>query len=210
MSALTPAIFTQINRAAGILKNGGIVAYPTDTVYGLGAVFNNIAAVKKIFTVKERPEGMALPLLLSDYSQIELVAGKPSADVMKLADKFFPGALTIIVKKSPFVPDVVTAGAPTVAFRIPDHIITIALIKRTGAPIVGTSANRSGFNSNLTAGSVANQIGDKLDMIIDGGHCPGGKESTIIDMTTGNPTIRRRGAISLELIREVLPETLDM
>jgi len=207
MTALTSELRAQVRRAADILKNGGVVAYPTDTVYGLGAAMNHPAAVKRIFAIKERPEGMALPLLLSDVSQIELITKNIPPAARRLAEAFFPGALTIILPKSAAVPDAVSAGAATVAFRVPDHPVARALIAAVGVPVVGTSANRSGQPSALTAAAVNVQIGGKIDMIIDGGQCLGGIESTIIDLSGDMPAIRRRGAIPLEKIRQILPET---
>jgi len=210
MPELTPDLRAQISRAADILKHGGVVAYPTDTVYGLGAAMHQSTAIKRIFTIKERPERMALPLLLSDISQIPLITQTFPAAARRLAEAFFPGALTIILPKSAAVPDAVTAGAATVAFRVPDHPAALALIRDVGTPIVGTSANRSGQPSALTANEVKMQIGGKIDMIVDGGKCPGGIESTIIDLSGASPVIRRQGAISLVDIRQILPETVTV
>jgi L-threonylcarbamoyladenylate synthase len=198
----------QIKKAISILKQGGLVAYPTDTVYGLGACITNIHAVERIFQVKGRPKGMALPVLLADRSQIEeIVASIPPA-AKRLADEFFPGALTIILTKSDAVPEIITGGGRTVAFRIPNHPVPLALIKGLGKPIVGTSANLSGRNSPMTAAEVLAQIGDKIDMVIDGGKCPGGIESTVVDLSGEKPIVRRQGAISLEQLRKILPDIL--
>ena len=164
----------QIKKAISILKKGGVVAYPTDTVYGLGACMTDTAAVDRIFQVKGRPKGMALPVLLADKVQMESIVTSVPLSALRLADEFFPGALTIILPKSDIVPDIITGGGRTVAFRIPDHPVPLALIKGLGKPIVGTSANLSGQPSALTAGEVQAQIGDKIDMVIDGGSCPGG------------------------------------
>ncbi|MBN1644006.1 MAG: threonylcarbamoyl-AMP synthase [Dehalococcoidales bacterium] len=197
---------SQISQAVSILKKGGVVAYPTDTVYGLGASMTHIPAVERIFKIKSRPRGMALPLLVADYAQIEkiVVSIPPSAE--RLISEFFPGALTIILPKSDIVPDIITAGNKTIAFRIPEHPVPLALIRGLGKPVVGTSANLSGQLSPLTAGEVKKQIGDKIDMLIDGGKCPGGIESTIVDLSGERPTIRRQGAITLEKLRKILPD----
>jgi len=199
-------ITKQIQRAVTILQQGGLVAYPTDTVYGLGACMTDIAAVDRIFQVKGRPKGMALPVLLANRTQIEEIVTSVSPAARLLADAFFPGALTIILPKSDAIPDIITGGGKTIAFRIPNHPVPIALIKQLGKPIVGTSANMSGLNSALTAAEVMKQIGDKIDMVIDGGQCPGGTESTVIDLSGDKPVIRRQGAISIEKLRNILPD----
>ena len=198
----------QIKQAVTILKNGGVVAYPTDTVYGLGACMTNIKAVDRIFEVKGRPKSMALPVLLADKAQIEEIVISVPLIAQRLADEFFPGALTIILPKSSVVPDIITGGGKTVAFRIPNHPVPLALIKGLGKPIVGTSANLSGQPSALTAIEVQAQIGDKIDMVIDGGRCPGGIESTVIDLSGEKPVIRRQGAISIERLRKILPDII--
>ena len=199
-------IENQIKQAVAILKQSGLVAYPTDTVYGLGACMTDIAAVERIFQVKGRPKGMALPVLLADQAQIEQIVTSVPPAAQLLADAFFPGALTIILPKSDVVPDIITGGGKTVAFRIPNHPVPIALIKQLGKPIVGTSANLSGLDSALNAAEVKKQIGDKIDMVIDGGRCPGGIESTVVDLSGVKPVIRRQGAISIEKLRKILPD----
>ena len=198
----------QIKKAISILKKGGVVAYPTDTVYGLGACMTDTAAVDRIFQVKERPKGMALPVLLADRVQMESIVTSVPMSALLLVDEFFPGALTIILPKSDIVPDIITGGGRTVAFRIPDHPVPLALIKGLGKPIVGTSANLSGQPSALTAAEVQAQIGDKIDMVIDGGRCPGGIESTVIDLSGKKPVVRRQGAISIEKLRKILPDII--
>ncbi len=144
----------QIKKAISILKKGGVVAYPTDTVYGLGACMTDIAAVDRIFQVKGRPKGMALPVLLAEQKQIAEIVIEVTPSAQRLADEFFPGALTIILPKSDIVPDIITGGGRTVAFRIPNHPVPLALIRGLGKPIVGTSANLSGHPSALTAEEV--------------------------------------------------------
>jgi L-threonylcarbamoyladenylate synthase len=196
----------QITKAVAILKNGGVVAYPTDTVYGLGACMTDIKAVDRIFQVKGRPKGMALPVLLAEKKQITEIVTEVSPAARRLADEFFPGALTIILPKSALVPDIITGGGKTVAFRIPNHPVPLALVKGLGKPIVGTSANLSGQPSALTAPEVHAQIGNAVDMVIDGGRCPGGIESTVIDLSGEKPVIRRLGAISIEKLRKILPD----
>jgi L-threonylcarbamoyladenylate synthase len=198
----------KIRKAIAILKNGGVVAYPTDTVYGLGACMTDTLAVERIFQVKGRPKGMALPVLLADRAQIEVIVESMPLAAQRLADEFFPGALTIILTKSSAVPDIITGGGKTVAFRIPNHPVPLALIKGLGKPIVGTSANLSGQPSTLSAVEVQAQIGDKIDMVIDGGKCPGGIESTVIDLSGERPIVRRQGAISIDRLRNILPDII--
>jgi L-threonylcarbamoyladenylate synthase len=196
----------QVEAGISILKQGGIVAFPTDTVYGLGACANIPQAVKRVYQVKERPQNMALPLLLAHTSQISEVAELVPQIAWLLADKFLPGALTIVLYKSNSVSDIITAGGKTVAVRVPAHPVPVALAQGLGAPIVGTSANLSGRPSALTAGEVYSQFGDKIDLVIDGGRCPGGRESTIIDVTGETPVVLREGAISREELKQVCGE----
>jgi len=193
----------QIKRGVSILRAGGIVAYPTDTVYGLGASANLPWAIETIYEVKERPLNMPLPLLLSDVSQITGVAESVPEIAWSLINAFLPGALTLVLQKSSSVSDIISGGGTTVAVRIPAHSVPVALVEGLGAPIVGTSANLSGKPSPLTAGEVHSQLGSKVDFIIDGGRCPGGKESTVVDVTGETPAVLREGAITLKEIRRV-------
>ncbi len=193
----------QVEKGISILKAGGVVAFPTDTVYGLGARADNRQAVERIYLIKERPRNMALPLLLADISQINEVAVSVPEVAWILARNFLPGALTIVLHKSDLVPALVTGGAGTVGVRVPAHPVPIALIKGVGFPVVGTSANLSGRPSALSADEVRSKLGDKVDLIIDGGRCPGDKESTIVDVTGQMPVVLREGAISREELRQV-------
>ncbi len=199
----SPDIQQQVELGVSVLKRGGLVAFPTDTVYGLGAGANIPQAVARVYQVKKRPSNMALPLLLADVSQISEVAEPVPAIVWLLANKFLPGALTIVLYKSGSVPDIVTAGGRTVAIRIPAHPVPVALARGLGTPVVGTSANLSGKPSALTADEVHSQFGDKVDLVIDGGRCSGGRESTIIDVTGEVPVVLREGAISVEELKQV-------
>ena len=193
----------QVALGISVLKRGGLVAFPTDTVYGLGAGANIPQAVARVYQVKKRPLNMALPLLLADVSQISEVAEPVPAIAWLLANKFLPGALTIVLYKSSSVPDIVAAGGKTVAIRIPAHPVPIALIQGLGMPVVGTSANLSGMPSALTADEVHSQLGDRVDLVINGGRCSGGRESTVIDVTGEVPVVLREGAISVEELRQV-------
>ena len=192
-----------VERGISILKQGGIVAFPTDTVYGLGACADIGQAVERVYQVKERPRNMALPLLLANISQISEIAHPVPQIAWVLAHIFLPGGLTLVLHKSGSVPDIIAAGGETVAVRVPNHPIPMMLIEGVGTPIVGTSANLSGKPSALTADEVYSQFGDKIDLIIDGGRCPGGKESTIVDVTGETPVVLREGAISREELEQV-------
>jgi L-threonylcarbamoyladenylate synthase len=198
-----------VERAIRILKNGGIVAFPTDTIYGLGANAFNEDAVLRIYEAKIRPRNFALTLLLADTSQIKLVAENIPKIAWKLAEKFMPGALTIVLNKSMAVSNMITGEGNTVAVRIPNHPVPIALVKGLGAPITGTSANISGGNNPLTAEDVFKQLRYRIDMIIDGGRCPIGVSSTVLDLTTNPPKIIREGAISRDQIESVCKCTID-
>ncbi len=193
----------QIERGITILRQGGLIAYPTDTVYGLGASMSLPQSVARIYEVKGRPQSLPLPLLLADVYQIAEVAGKVPPSAWCFIRNFWPGALTLILPKANSVPAIVTGGGNSVAVRIPDHPVPVALIKGLGVPIVGTSANISGRPSPLTADEVYAQLGDKIDLIIDGGRCSVGRESTIVDVTGETPVIRREGAIPKEELRRV-------
>ena len=203
LDKLPSYIHKQVEEGIYILKRGGLVAFPTDTVYGLGAWSNLREAVERIYQVKERPRNMPLPLLLADTSQINEVAYPVPQIAWLLVRNFLPGALTIVLPKSKSVPDIITAGGITIAIRVPAHPVPVALAQGLGAPIVGTSANLSGKPSSLTADEVYSQFGDKIDFVIDGGRCLGGQESTIVDVTGEVPVVLREGAISREKLKRV-------
>jgi len=194
--------FPQVEEAIRILMKGGVVAYPTDTVYGLGAGMTHPEAVERIFAVKSRPRHMALPLLVSTVAQIEMLAGRVSPEARCLIQSFMPGALTLVLPASGLVPEYLRTKEGTIALRIPDHPIPLAIIEGIGTPIVGTSANLSGKPSPVTAEEVRSQLADTVDFIIDAGGC-GGKESTIVDVTGQTPVVVRSGAISPEQIKAV-------
>jgi L-threonylcarbamoyladenylate synthase len=204
---LTEKLKQKVKKGVSTLLDGGVIAYPTDTVYGLGACSDNVQAVKRIYKVKNRSLDMPLPILLPGVSWIERVAGSISDRAFSLVNSFMPGAITLVVKKADFVSDIVSGGKETVAFRIPDHPVTIALIKGAGVPLIGTSANMTGNASALNAEDVRKQLGEKIDYILDGGRCPGGKESSIVDVTGDIPVLLREGAISkadIEKICEII------
>ena len=210
MFAKSLDIRKQVEMGVSILRQGGLVAFPTDTVYGLGAGVNIPQAVERVYRVKERPPNMALPLLLADISQISEVAEPVPPIAWLLAKKFLPGALTIVLPKSKSVPDTITAGGKTVAIRIPAHPVPVALVQGLGMPIVGTSANLSGKPSALTAGDVYSQFGDRVDLVIDGGRYRGSRESTVIDITGEVPVILREGAILERELRQVCGDITEL
>jgi L-threonylcarbamoyladenylate synthase len=193
----------QVQLAIDILKRGGIVAFPTDTVYGLGASSLIGPAVERIYRVKRRPGNLPLPLLLSDISQMEGVAEAIPQIAWILARRFLPGGLTLILPKATSVPGFIAPGG-TVAVRIPNHPIPLEIVRGLGSPITGTSANLSGRPSALTADEVGAQLGDSVDFIIDGGRCPGGVESTVVDLTAEPPAILREGAIPRKVLEKLI------
>ncbi|MCH7737405.1 MAG: threonylcarbamoyl-AMP synthase [Chloroflexi bacterium] len=189
-----------LERAVGVLKNGGVVAIPTDTLFGLAADVFNPAALDRIFAVKGRPEDLALPVLVSGWQQVEKVAENIPSEAAILADRFWPGALTLVVRKAPVLPDRLTAGGPTVAVRMPDHPAPIQLIDGLGGPITGTSANLSGGADLLTLAELTAEIGAEVDYIVTDGPEPKGTASTVVDITSGQPKLLREGAISFQLV----------
>lgn len=196
----------EIETAVDIISNGGVAAIPTDTLYGLAACAFDESAVMKVYELKGRPEGMALPLLLSEPEDIEKCAEAVTDDAIALAKRFWPGAVTLVVRKRAEVPDIVTAGMETVALRVPDHPVPRGIAKLLGAPITGTSANLSGRPGLTTADAVRREFGDSIDFVLDGGDAEGGVASTIIDMTGEEARILREGAVSWDEISTVLAE----
>jgi L-threonylcarbamoyladenylate synthase len=202
---LSSSVMEQVEKGVSILKEGGVVAFPTDTVYGLGASIGIDSAVERVYRIKERLRNMALPLLLADLDQLEDIATVIPTYALILAEKFWPGPLTLVLLKSDSVSDIVSGGGRTIAVRIPAHPIPTALARGVGTAIVGTSANLSGQPSALTAEEAREQLGTKVNFIIEG-ECPGGRESTVVDLSGEKPVILREGAISIEALRQIFPE----
>ena len=184
-----------LDQAVGCLRAGGLVAYPTDTVYGLGAAADNDDAVRRLFQVKQRPSDKPLPLLLASTEQVAEVATDVPAVARRLMEAFWPGGLTIVLRRAPSYRSLALGGGDTVAVRVPDHPIPRELVATLGRPVTGTSANRSGGPAPLTAADVREQLGGQIDLIIDGGPCRGGTESTVIDCTVAPPRLLREGAV---------------
>ena len=189
--------------AVEVLRRGGIVAYPTDTLFGLGVDALNEAAVERIFEVKGRPQGMPLPLIIGESEQLEMVADTVTECAWKFASAFWPGGLTLVVPVGPNVPALVTARGWKVAVRLPDHPIPRELARQLGRPITGTSANRSGGPDPSTAESVQNQFHNTIDMILRGGSAPAGRSSTVLDITGNQPKVLRHGAVSVEQLERI-------
>ena len=182
------------------------MAFPTDTVYGVGAVVWDRRAVAKLYEAKLRALDKAIPVLLADPADLPAVAGASPESATRLAQRFWPGPLTLVVPRSEKIPDEVTAGGASVAIRVPDHDLARALIRAVGAPLATTSANISGQPSAVTAAEVAAQLGDRIAMILDGGRCPGGVPSTVVDLTGDVPVVLRVGPISQRQIDDALAE----
>lgn len=192
---MTKASQAIIQSAVELLRRGGVVAFPTDTVYGIGADYRQEAAVGRLYQVKGRPQTKAIALLLADVSQMADVAQSIPDVAWLLAKRFMPGGLTLVLRKGAAVSDVVSGGLDTVAVRVPQHPITIALIAALGRPLATTSANRSGEPSPTMADEVRATLANDVDLIIDGGRCPGGVESTVVDVREGTPRLLREGLV---------------
>ena len=193
-----------LERALEILRQGGLVCFPTDTVYGVGAHGFQEEAIRRIYQAKERPLEKAIALLLASEEQVEQVSAGLTPAGRRLAERYWPGALTLVLPRRPEVPAVLSPGRATVAVRIPDHPLTLHLIRMLGAPLAATSANRSGHPDPVTAEDVVRELGDRVDLILDGGRCPGGVPSTVVDLTTDPPAILRAGPIPEEELAKVL------
>lgn len=195
-----------IDKAGELLKNGGLVAFPTETVYGLGANALDASAVRKVFAAKGRPADNPLILHVSSPRDVEVLAKNIPDIAYRLMDRFWPGPLTLVLPRRDIVPSVVTGGLDTVAVRMPDHTIALLLIERAGVPVAAPSANTSGRPSPTSAEHVISDLLGKIDMIIDGGVTGIGVESTVLDVTSCPPCILRPGGVSLEELRELIPD----
>lgn len=190
--------------AAKILNAGGVVAIPTETVYGLAANAFNNAAVRKIFGAKGRPSDNPLIVHISQVDEIYALVQDFTEDAQKLAEAFWPGPLTIILKKSDAISKIVSGGLDSVALRLPEHPVARKIINKTGLPLVAPSANTSGRPSPTSAAHVIADLGGKIDAVVDAGRCKFGVESTVISLCEAVPKILRPGAVTLEQIRCVL------
>ena len=195
-----------IAKAAAIIRDGGLVAFPTETVYGLGADAMQASAAKKIYEAKGRPSDNPLIVHIADVSALRNLTDEVPGKAVKLAKAFWPGPLTMIVKKSAAVPYETTGGMDTVAVRMPNHPVALALIAASGTYIAAPSANTSGRPSPTTAEHVMTDLNEKIPLILDGGSVGIGIESTIIDLTEETPMILRPGYITQEMLEEVIGE----
>ena len=187
-----------IQRALHVLNKGGLVAFPTDTVYGLGTLAFDGKAVESIYLAKDRPIEKAIPVLIGDDADLDKVSNGVTDIVRTLASRYWPGPLTIIVTKKPTLPESVSA-TQTVGVRVPDHPVAQALLRSTG-PMAVTSANISGQPSPSTAQEVFEQLKGRIHLIVDGGKTPGGVPSTLVDCTGSEIKVLREGPISLQKI----------
>jgi L-threonylcarbamoyladenylate synthase len=195
---------SQIRKAARIIKSGGLIAFPTETVYGLGANALDAKAVKKIFDAKGRPSDNPLIVHISDVADLGILADHIPKTVFDLIDKFWPGPLTLVLKKSKIVPKIVTGGLDTVAIRMPKNKIAQTLIIQSGTPIAAPSANLAGKPSPTSAKHVIEDLSGRVSMILDGGPTKIGIESTVLDLSTKTPTLLRPGSITLEQLQKIL------
>lgn len=193
-----------IEKGAAIIRGGGLVSFPTETVYGLGGNALDPKAVAKIFEAKARPSFDPLITHIADLEMLDRIAHISNMRIFDIIEKFWPGSLTLIVPKRDIIPHLVTSGLETMAVRMPDHKTALELIKLSTGAVAAPSANPFGYLSPTTAAHVDEQLGDKIEMILDGGTCRVGVESTVLDVTGDRPIVLRPGGISLEdLQREI-------
>lgn len=195
---------SQIRQAAKIIKSGGVVAFPTETVYGLGANALDSKSVRKIFAAKGRPSDNPLIVHISDIAEVGILADNIPNTAYDLMERFWPGPLTIVLKKSKIVPKIVTGGLDTVAIRMPKNKIAQGLIREADVPIAAPSANVAGRPSPTTAKHVKEDLSGKISLIIDGGPTKIGIESTVVDLSKKTPMLLRPGSVTLEQLREIV------
>jgi L-threonylcarbamoyladenylate synthase len=186
-----------IEAAASVLRAGGLVAFPTETFYGLGAHALDEAAVARVFRVKGRPGDKPLLVLVDSLAMVEQVARDVPARARRLMRRHWPGALTLVLPAQPGLPEALTAGTGTIGVRLSGHLVARALVTAAGAPVTAPSANPHGVASPRAADEVVALLGDRLDLVLDGGHTPGGPASTVLDLTRTPAVVLRVGAIAL-------------
>lgn len=201
-TAPEPAVIAE---AAAVLARGGLVAFPTETVYGLGARGLHERDVGLIFAAKGRPKGHPLILHVDDEPMARTLAAAWPERASRLARAFWPGPLTLVVERASHVPDVVSGGLGTVGVRAPRHPVALALVRAAGEPLAAPSANAHTHVSPTTAAHVVRSLGDRVDLVLDAGPCAHGIESTVVDVTSEPPRVLRAGATSLEALRAVVP-----
>jgi len=194
-----------IAEAATVIREGGLVVYPTETVYGLGADACSDEAVAKVFAAKGRPLESAISVAVSSF-EMALEIAKLNSSARKIFKKFMPGPLTLVVGAKPIVSKLLTASTGKIGIRIPDHPVALALIEWVGCPITTTSANISGRPSPRTVREALEQLGDRVDVALDAGRCRLGRPSTVVDISSGTPKIIREGPISNSDLKKLLKE----
>jgi L-threonylcarbamoyladenylate synthase len=188
-----------LDEAARVLGRGGLVAFPTETFYGLGAAALDRRAVRRVFEVKGRPASMPLLVLVDSEAMVGRVAPEIPARARELITRHWPGALTLVLRASAGLPAELTAGTGTVGVRLPAHATARALVRALGAPVTAPSANPTGAEPPTTAAAVLGHFGDALDLVLDGGPTPGGAPSTVVDVTVDPPRVIRQGAVTVSL-----------
>ena len=191
-----------IKNAARLIKRGSVIVYPTDTVYGLGANALNPEAVLQIFKIKGRSPNQPLPVAVSGLEMAEKLAFVGD-EARKLTAAFWPGALTLVLRKKPLLPSIVVGGGASVGLRAPNHAVPLMIIREAGLPLVATSANKHGAPSPVEAEEAFRQVGDEVDLILDCGRV-GGQPSTIVDLTKTPPLIVRSGPVTREMIEKII------
>jgi L-threonylcarbamoyladenylate synthase len=205
MSQVVPAFSgVALDQAVRHLVAGDLVVVPTDTVYGVAAALERPDAVERIFQAKGRPPERPIPLLVDRIEDVEQVAAEIPEAARRLMERCWPGGLTIVLPRRPTVPDIIAAGGPTIAVRMPDHPVPRALIRRLGGPLPTTSANRSGQPSAKDAEEARAALGSEVALILDAGPAPGGVDSTVLDVTQTPPVILRLGAIAAATLEAAL------
>jgi L-threonylcarbamoyladenylate synthase len=210
VSAPIPADAESVRRAAALLRDGEVVALPTETVYGLAVDATDAAAVERVFAIKGRPADHPVIVHLLDAEQLDEWAVEIPEEARVLTDACWPGALTIVLRRAPGVLDVVTGGLDTVALRVPAHPVIRAVLADFGGAVAAPSANRFGRVSPTTAAAVADDLGDDVAFILDGGACRVGVESTIVDCSGDEPVVLRTGGVTLERISELLDRRVEV
>lgn len=185
-----------LEQAIAAVRRGEPLAFPTDTVYGLGVLVHDRAGIDRLYAIKERDSSKPIAVLVADAGGLSVVAGKMNPMARRLAERFWPGPLTLVVPVAPSLPDNLS-DRPTVGVRMPDHPVALALLRQAG-PMAVTSANLSGASSSASAQEVAAQLGGRVSLILDGGQTPGGQASSVVDCTGEQPVVLRAGPISLE------------
>ena len=193
-----------ITTAVSILRQGGLVAFPTDTLYALGADASNTLAVRRVFAAKGRRLANPIPLLVGDLAMAIRITGDLPHSVARLVERFWPGPLTLLVAAPPGVSPLLTAGTGLIGIRIPDAPVALDLIRRLGRPVTGTSANRSAGREPRDADEVYRQLGHRVDLILDGGPVPIGSPSTVVDVTVSPPRIVREGVLRRHAVLSLL------